>query len=323
MTKGVKDGMAYEESRGDDLEDGLEVDQDFLASPGASGSGSSVGDGDGVMGDEEVVDEGEFFSDPEAEEQSRSRNLQAGAKRKGDDGEEDDATRTAEKKRRKKEREKRRKARRHQAHSPSSFSKPLSHLATSELFQLLLSSIRDTFPAASPMEIEDLQIPENQLLPALDTEHIGSVPEQSLLKDRLHPFLTDKKLPPSTPRVIVLSLSGLRCADVVREVKSIPGHGEVAKLFAKHLKYEDQVNYLAKTRTMVAVGTPARVGRLLAEGALKITKNTVILLDASFHDSKKRTLLTLPEARTELWKSVFSGKARDTIIKGGARVGAF
>ncbi len=36
-----------------------------------------------------------------------------------------------------------------------------------------------------------------------------------------------------------------------------------------------------------------------------------------------RTLLTLPEVRTELWKSVFSGKAREKLFNGGARIGLF
>ena len=92
--------------------------------------------------------------------------------------------------------------------------------------------------------------------------------------------LQSKKPPVTVPRVIILSLSGMRCADVVRAVKPFKGQGEVAKvgqmslaqatthcqLFAKHFKFEDQVKYLAKTRVSIAVGTPARVSKLLAEG---------------------------------------------------------
>ena len=95
--------------------------------------------------------------------------------------------------------------------------------------------------------------------------------------------MSKKKISPATPRIIILSLSGIRCADVVRAVKPYKGSGEVAKvsqvfktwsihilipvqLFAKHFKLEDQIKHLAKTRTSIAVGTPARVGKLLAEG---------------------------------------------------------
>lgn len=38
---------------------------------------------------------------------------------------------------------------------------------------------------------------------------------------------------------------------------------------------------------------------------------------------EQRSLLTLPEIRTELWKSLFSGKARETILNSGAKIGAF
>ena len=94
--------------------------------------------------------------------------------------------------------------------------------------------------------------------------------------------LQSKKPPVMVPRVIILSLSGMRCADVVRAVKPFKGQGEVAKvcsarpskheriaeiqLFAKHFKFEEQVKYLAKTRVSIAVGTPARVSKLLVEG---------------------------------------------------------
>lgn len=79
-----------------------------------------------------------------------------------------------------------------------------------------------------------------------------------------------KKPKPGCPRVLILSLSGIRCADVVRAVRGVERHGEVAKLFAKHFKLADQVKYLAKTRVAIAVGTPARVAKLLAEGTSSV-----------------------------------------------------
>lgn len=39
--------------------------------------------------------------------------------------------------------------------------------------------------------------------------------------------------------------------------------------------------------------------------------------------SEMRTLLTLPEIRDELWKSVFTGAAREAVIGAGVRIGAF
>ncbi len=84
------------------------------------------------------------------------------------------------------------------------------------------------------------------------------------------------------------------------------------QLFAKHFKLADQVKYLAKTRVSIAVGTPARVAKLLAEGALKMTPQSVVLLDVGHRDSKKRSLLTLREVRDELWRAFFRD-ARDAL----------
>lgn len=82
------------------------------------------------------------------------------------------------------------------------------------------------------------------------------------------------------------------------------------QLFAKHFKLVDQAKYLAKTRVAIAVGTPARVAKLLADGSLKISNQTIVLLDVGHKDVKERSLLTLPEVRDELWKSLLSGPAR-------------
>ncbi|RXK35007.1 hypothetical protein M231_07737 [Tremella mesenterica] len=125
-----------------------------------------------------------------------------------------------------------------------------------------------------------------------------------------------------SPNIIILCLSGLRCVDVVRAVKPYRGNGEVAKLFAKHMKFSAQEEYLKKTKVSVAVGTPARVGKLIESGALRLSEGSVILLDLGHEDSKKRTLITLPEVRDELWKTFFNGKCRQMILA-NAKIGAF
>ena len=68
--------------------------------------------------------------------------------------------------------------------------------------------------------------------------------------------------------MILLCLSGIRCADVVREVRGVKGDGVVAKLFAKHMKAHEQAEFVRKTKVSIAVGTPNRVGKLLADGTL-------------------------------------------------------
>ena len=59
----------------------------------------------------------------------------------------------------------------------------------------------------------------------------------------------------------------MRVADVTRVLKDkrLRGEkgGEVAKLFAKHIKLEEHVAYLRRTKIAAAAGTPGRVGKLL------------------------------------------------------------
>jgi protein CMS1 len=135
------------------------------------------------------------------------------------------------------------------------------------------------------MEIDDMLLPESMLLGAPqfaapkidDPEAIAAAG-----KKRIEGLVKSSKGNANgTPRVIVLCLSGLRCADVVRDLRSIKGKGEVAKvsdlsvyrgpwltrqLFAKHMKVPEQVNYLHMTRVSIAVGTPARIAKLITEG---------------------------------------------------------
>lgn len=65
----------------------------------------------------------------------------------------------------------------------------------------------------------------------------------------------------------MVSAAALRVADVTRALKSktLKGAkgGDVAKLFAKHFKVEEQVQHLRKTSIGAAVGTPGRLGKLL------------------------------------------------------------
>lgn len=108
-----------------------------------------------------------------------------------------------------------------------------SYLTAEELSSLLLASIRESFPSATPMEIQDLLPPTSCLLPPLEpvegeSEAEGSfAPVQRRIK---HILENGPKVKPVTARIVILCLSGLRCADVVRGVRDVRGEGQVAKV---------------------------------------------------------------------------------------------
>ena len=53
-------------------------------------------------------------------------------------------------------------------------------------------------------------------------------------------------------------------------MKSLKGEkgGDIAKLFARHFKLEEHVEYLKRTAIGAAVGTPGRLGKLRESGML-------------------------------------------------------
>ncbi|KAK3394110.1 U3-containing 90S pre-ribosomal complex subunit-domain containing protein [Podospora didyma] len=106
-----------------------------------------------------------------------------------------------------------------------------------------------------------------------------------------------------SPHTILVAGAGQRAADLVRAVRTFQQKGNpVAKLFAKHFKLEEQVSFLKKTRTGIAVGTPQRLMDLIDDGALNITSLRRIVIDASHIDQKKRGITDMKETMMPLAK---------------------
>lgn len=82
-------------------------------------------------------------------------------------------------------------------------------------------------------------------------------------------------------------------------MKKFRSHGkaEVAKLFAKHFKLSEHIDYVKKTRINIAVGTPGRIKALIEaeDGVLKLEKLRYLVIDANYTDGKKRTIFDIPE----------------------------
>lgn len=98
------------------------------------------------------------------------------------------------------------------------------------------------------------------------------------------------------PSTLVISPSGIRVADIVRELRDFNTPStKVAKLIAKHQKLKENIDYLSKTRVGIAVGTPARLKDLVEQNALRVSDLKAIVVDASYQDEKKRSLTDMAE----------------------------
>ncbi|THH14716.1 hypothetical protein EW146_g5649 [Bondarzewia mesenterica] len=81
---------------------------------------------------------------------------------------------------------------------------------------------------------------------------------------------------------------------------------------------DEHVAYLKKTKVGTAVGTPGRVGKLLCDtDALSVSALTHIMLDVSYRDTKKRSLLDIPETRDEVFKTVLGAPQVVSAIQAG------
>jgi len=101
------------------------------------------------------------------------------------------------------------------------------------------------------------------------------------------------------PSVLVLCASSLRASQVLNRMKGLLRCPHI-KLFAKHLKIQDQVEQLGRDPFPVAVGTPNRVRRLHELGALSGGSLRLVLVDDAL-DSKQFSVRTLHDVREDFY----------------------
>ncbi|WOL12819.1 protein CMSS1 [Canna indica] len=111
--------------------------------------------------------------------------------------------------------------------------------------------------------------------------------------------LAEGEIDVGTPALLIISTSALRSLELLRGLKSLTRECRPAKLFAKHMKVEDQVTSL-KTRVNIASGTPSRIKKLIDVDALSLSRVGMVLLDMH-RDVKGYSLFTLPQVSTEFW----------------------
>lgn len=120
------------------------------------------------------------------------------------------------------------------------------------------------------------------------------------------------------PLVLIVCSSARRAVAVLKEIESL--HVRIAKLFAKHMDVEDQINLLQEKSHAIAVGTPNRLLKLYESGtpqhhdakekkltpsisvaSLHLHQTQLIVID-SWEDSKRFTVCTLNDTAPDLMK---------------------
>ncbi|KAF4968014.1 hypothetical protein FZEAL_10446 [Fusarium zealandicum] len=103
------------------------------------------------------------------------------------------------------------------------------------------------------------------------------------------------------PHTLIVAGAGLRAADIVRSMRKFQSKDNaIAKLFAKHMKVEEQVKFLQNHRTGICIGTPSRLMNLIDNGALCLDHLKRLVVDASHIDQKKRGVMDMKDTMMPL-----------------------
>ncbi|KAI9863004.1 MAG: hypothetical protein M1824_000690 [Vezdaea acicularis] len=124
-----------------------------------------------------------------------------------------------------------------------------------------------------------------------------------------------------SPHTLVITCAGLRAADLTRALRKFQTKdATVAKLFAKHIKLKDAVQYVKRARIGIAVGTPQRLADLHQNGALTLSNLRRIVVDASYVDQKRRGIMDMKETLTPLLTFLNTKELKDQLLTSGEGV---
>lgn len=172
----------------------------------------------------------------------------------------------------------------------------------------------------SLVEMEELNLKDSNFLTCNDLTHSLS----SYLKEVCPKWAKVQKqhtTKSSVPILIVCS-SALRTIDVIKQLTTFKGDAKVIKLFAKHIKVEDQVKVLQKGITHIGVGTPGRLQALIEKEGLTLESLSHLVLDWNWRDVKSRRMADIPEIKLDLLKLLDSGAIRGC-REGKVKIGLF
>jgi protein CMS1 len=111
---------------------------------------------------------------------------------------------------------------------------------------------------------------------------------------------------------------------VIEIIKALPEFRRecsIPKLFSKHIKLEEQTEVLSAEQVCIAVGTPARLEKLVSVDALHLERVTLLLIDCQ-RDIKQRCMLDIPETRRDFW-ALWRTHLATRVAQGRIKVGLF
>ncbi|KAM9671287.1 protein CMSS1 isoform 1-T1 [Dama dama] len=174
---------------------------------------------------------------------------------------------------------------------------------TPEDLQQLMKDYYST--SRSVIELEELALPDSCFLKANDLTHSLS----SYLKEVCPKWVKLRKNHNEKKSVLMLIICGsaIRALELIRSMTAFKGDSKVMKLFAKHIKVQEQVKLLEKRVVHLGVGTPGRIKELIKQGGLHLNPLKFLIFDWNWRDQKLRRMMDIPEIRKEVFELLEMG----------------
>ncbi|KAM6955380.1 protein CMSS1 isoform 2-T2 [Lycodopsis pacificus] len=157
----------------------------------------------------------------------------------------------------------------------------------------------------SVIEQEDLKLLDSSFLSSNDLTHtLSSYLKQVCPKwSKIQKQHTEK----SSVVLLIVCSSALRAIELIKQMTAFKGEAKAVKLFAKHIKMEEQVKLLQKGVTHIGVGTPGRISALVEKEGLSLQALKYVVLDWNWRDQKLRRMMDVPEVKLDFMKLLQGG----------------
>ncbi|XP_032385150.1 protein CMSS1 isoform X2 [Etheostoma spectabile] len=157
----------------------------------------------------------------------------------------------------------------------------------------------------SVIEQEELKLLDSCFLSSNDLTHtLSSYLKQVCPKwSKIQKQHTEK----SSVVLLIVCSSALRTIELIKQLTAFKGEAKALKLFAKHIKIEEQVKLLQKGVTHIGVGTPGRISALIEKEGLGLQALRYVVLDWNWRDQKLRRMVDVPEVKLDFMKLLENG----------------
>lgn len=196
-----------------------------------------------------------------------------------------------------------------------------------QLAEHFAKCIVEQFDGITPIELEDKSLPPKAFY---DTSSFTEPRLAENMTQFLDKFTSGgaKELQRcdkvSSPHTLIIASAATRAQVLIRAVRSYGSEdNKIAKLFAKHMKLPESIDYVQKTKFGIGVGTPHRIKELVEKSVLKTDDLKRIVLDVSFVDEKKRTIMSQKDVFVALLELLNLDAIKLRLVRGDTQLQVF